>query len=109
MCKSTLFLLLSPQTCHVNTDTVLPVGHFKRSRWCDCSAGGGYGCGSHATELFIILLILHFALMRGPAAILGAQGLVSLLQVYSVQVPFQLKGHRAGPALPRGSLTGFHL
>lgn len=92
----------------VHTHT--PVGDFESSRGCEHVADGGFGCDSHATELVIVLLIPHSSLpVFGPATVPGAQGLVALLQVHSVQVSIQLKWHRAGPALPRHSLTRFHL
>lgn len=67
--------------------THTPVGDLERRRWCEHVADGGFGCDPHATELVIVLLIPCSSLpVFGPAAVPGAQGLVALLQVHSVQV-----------------------
>lgn len=89
---------------------VEPVGDFQSSRWGGFTAGGGFGCDPHPTELFIVVFIpLSSRTVTGSTAVPGAQGSVTLLQVNCIQVSIHFKGHRAGPALSRDSLTGFNL
>lgn len=97
----------SLQTCvHTN----IPVGDFKSRRGCELVVSCGFGSGSHATELFIVILIHQSSpSVLGPAIVPGAHGPVALLQVHSIQVSIQLKWHWAGPALSRHSLSGFPL
>lgn len=65
-----------------------PVCDFKGSGRCESVVvGGGSGCDPHTTELFIVILIP----VSGPAAVAGAQGLIALLKVYSIQVSAQLE------------------
>lgn len=70
-----------------------PVCDFKGSGRCESvvvgggGGGGGSGCGPHTAELFIVVFIP----VSVPAAVAGAQGLVALLKVYSIQVSTQLE------------------
>lgn len=65
-----------------------PVCDFKGSGRCESVVGGGgSGCDPHTTELFIVVFIP----VSVPAAVAGAQGLIALLKVYSIQVSAQLE------------------
>lgn len=102
-----IFIIFS---IHTQTHIHTPVGDFESCWWCEFVVGGGSGCNAHATELFIVLLIsCSSAPVTRPTAVPGSQAPVALLQVYGVQISVQLKWYGASPALPRDSLSGFHL
>ena len=93
---------------------VLPVGHLERGRRCDSTSwcGRGPGRDPHSAEpLRVVIQGVLFGAVPPIliAVVTVAHRPVAVLQVHGVQVPVQLKGDRARPAVPADRFAGLHL